>query len=87
MATFDTPAIEGTRGVLVNMGLGTPLSRAFVAGSVIGIAAYVLKLPRTCFDEDGEMRPFAVVSKAPTATNAHFLAVPVAAAALAYVFT
>ena len=37
-------------------------------------------------DEDGQMRPLALVSSAPTATNTHFLAVPLAAA-VAYLFT
>lgn len=87
MAAMEEPVIEGVRGVLVRAGLATPLSRAFVAGTVVGLAAYAVGQPKMCFDEKGEMKPFKMVSSAPTATNYHFLAVPIAAAAAAYVFT
>ena len=86
MAAIDTPHIEGLRGMLVHVGLGTPLSRAFVAGTFVGLAAYALKLPSVAFDEKGQMRPLALVSQEPTATNYHFLAVPVTAAAAAFLF-
>ena len=87
MAAIDEPRIEGLRGILVKVGLANPSSRAFVAGVAVGIGAYALKCPSQCFDEDGQMRPLALVSSAPTATNTHFLAVPLAAAAVAYLFT
>ena len=87
MAAMQDPVIEGTRGVLVNMGLATPLSRAFVAGTAVGIAAYAVKWPTAAFDEEGNMRPLSLVSKDPTATKVHFLAVPLGAAALVYLFT
>lgn len=87
MAAMQDPVIEGTRGVLVNMGLATPLSRAFVAGTAVGIAAYAVKWPTAAFDEEGNMRPLSLVSKDPTATKVHFLAVPLGAAALAFLFT
>jgi hypothetical protein len=87
MAAIDDPYIEGMRGVMVRAGLATPLSRAFVAGTVIGLAAYVVGWPKSSFDDKGEMRPFSLLSSAPTATTNHFLAVPVGAAAIAYVFT
>ena len=87
MASMEAPHIEGFRGVLVQAGLATPASRAFVVGTFAGIGAYMLKMPRAAFDDKGEMRPLAFVSSAPTATNTHFLVVPVTAAALAYLFT
>lgn len=87
MAGVDPPAIEGFRGVLVQAGLASPASRAFVIGTAIGLGAYALKIPKVSFDEKGNMRPLALVSKDPTATNSHFLAVPIAAAAVAYLFT
>ena len=87
MAAVDPPAIEGMRGVLVKVGLATPLSRAFVVGTAVGIGAYLLKVPSASFDEEGEMRPLALVSNAPTATYAHFLAVPLTAATVAFLFT
>jgi len=87
MAGIEPPTIEGLRGVLVQAGLASPLSRAFVAGTVVGIAAYAVKWPRDSFNEEGSMRPLSLVSKDPTATNSHFLAVPLGAAAIAYLFT
>lgn len=87
MAAIEPPVIEGVRGVMVRAGLATPLSRAFVVGTVVGLLAYAIGWPRDAFDEKGEMRPFKLVSSAPTATTHHFLAVPVSAAAIAYVFT
>jgi hypothetical protein len=86
-AGFEPPTIDGARGILVHMGLATPTSRALVVGSAVGILAYALRMPAVAFDEEGNMRPFKPLSKAPTATNAHFLAVPVGAAALAFLFT
>lgn len=87
MATTPEPAIEGIRGIAVYCGLGTPAARAFVVGTMVGLAAYAVKQPAMSFDEEGKMRPLALVSKAPTATNAHFLAVPLTAAAAAFLFT
>tara|TARA_B100001094_G_C17769902_1_gene594500 strand:+ start:306 stop:569 length:264 start_codon:yes stop_codon:yes gene_type:complete len=87
MAAMEPPRIEGVRGIMVHAGLATPISRAFVVGTVVGIGAYALKMPTASFDEKGEMRPLSLVSKAPTATMSHFLAVPLGAAILAYVFT
>ena len=87
MAAVEPPVIEGLRGVLVRVGLATPMSRAFVAGTVVGLAAYAAGYPKSAFDDRGEMRPFSLVSRAPTATTNHFLAVPLGAAAIAYVFT
>jgi hypothetical protein len=80
--------VQGLRGQLVLAGCGTPLSRAFVAAVVAGTLAYALKMPTQCFDEEtGKIRPLAYVSKDPTATKQHFLAVPVAAGVAAYLFT
>tara|TARA_B100000212_G_scaffold342571_1_gene330725 strand:- start:2145 stop:2408 length:264 start_codon:yes stop_codon:yes gene_type:complete len=87
MAAIEPPVIEGMRGVMVKVGLATPMSRAFVAGTIVGLAAYAVGWPQASFDEKGEMRPFSLVSKAPNATTHHFLAVPLGAAAIAYVFT
>jgi len=83
----DPPAIEGIRGILVYAGLGTPVARAFVTGVTVGLGAYMLRMPAACYDQDGQMRPFKPLSSAPTATNYHFLAVPLAAATTAYLFT
>lgn len=84
---MEAPMIEGWRGIAVHTGLGTPLSRAFVAGTAVGIATYALKWPRESFDEEGQMRPLSLVSKDPSATKFHFLAVPLGAAVAAYLFT
>jgi hypothetical protein len=87
MAAIEPPVIEGVRGVMVRAGLATPSSRAFVAGVVVGMAAYCVGYPKCSFDEKGEMRPCSLVSSAPEATTNHFLAVPLGAAAIAYIFT
>lgn len=87
MAAIEEPVIMGARGVLVKMGLASPMSRAFVAGTVVGLGAYAVGYPQSSFDEKGEMRPFSLVSSAPTATTNHFLAVPLGAALIAYLFT
>ena len=79
--------IEGARGMLVMCGLGKPSSRAFCAAVAVGITAYAFKLPDAAFGEEGEMRPFKGVSKAPNATYAHFLAVPLVAGTAVYLFT
>ena len=50
------------------------------------MGAYALRVPRATFDEEDRMRPFKLVSKAPTATYTHFLVVPLTAAILASVF-
>ena len=81
------PVIEGSRGVLVKVGLATPSSRAFVVGTAVGLGAYALGMPKVSFTEDGQMRPLKHVSSSPDATYAHFLAVPLTAAAIAFVFT
>ncbi len=83
----QAPVIEGARGVLVKAGLGTPLARGFVVGVLVGGVAYGLGVPKQCFDEDGQMRPLKGLSKAPTATYTHFLAIPLLGASIAFVFT
>lgn len=80
------PRIVGLPGYLATIGLDTPLKRAFVAGGLVGMGAYALRVPRATFDEEDRMRPFKLVSKAPTATYTHFLVVPLTAAILASVF-
>lgn len=84
---MDPPVINGARGLLVKAGLATPASRAFVVGSVVGMSAYALGVPRATFTDSGQMRPLAFVSKDPEATNYHFLAVPLGAAALTLLFS
>jgi hypothetical protein len=80
---MDQP-IQGARGILYYVGLGTPSSRAIVAATAVGLAAYAMGLPTAAFDEEsGEMRPLKGLSSAPNATYYHFLAVPVSAAVVA----
>lgn len=88
MASNATPKIEGLPGIMVYSGLGTPFARAFVVGALSGVALYAVGMPRACFDdEDGGMRPFKLLSSAPTATYAHFLALPVVLGGAAFLFT
>lgn len=79
--------VSDVRGVLVKMGLGQPISRAFVAASVVGGVAFLAKMPKVSFREDGSMKPFEALSAEPDATKLHFLFVPVAAGVAAFLFT
>ena len=76
-----------TPEVLAHMGLASPAARAFVVATGVGVAAYATGFPKSSFTDDGEMRPFALLSPGPHATYAHFLALPVAAGVFAFVFT
>ena len=79
--------IKGAPGVLVHMGLGQPMSRAFVAGAVVGAVSLVAKYPQAAFRDDGSMKPLSLLSAEPDATNTHFLLVPVVGAAAVFLFT
>lgn len=78
---------RGLRGVLVQLGLAKPSSRAFVTGVFAAGLCYVAKYPREAFRRDGSIRPSALFSTEPDATDIHFLYVPIGAAAAAYLFT
>lgn len=84
---MDGDRIDGARGILVKLGLGEPVSRGFVVAVAVGITAYAFKLPGACFGEEGEVRPFKGLTKAPNATYTHFLAVPLAVGAAVSLFT
>jgi hypothetical protein len=79
--------VNGIRGVLVMCGLGTPLARAFVAGTVVGIVAFAAGLPKSAFTEDGQLRPQAGLSNDPEACDYHFLVVPLSVALAVGLFT
>lgn len=79
--------VNGIRGILVKVGLGTPSSRAFVVGTVVAGVAYLARQPTAAFREDGSMKPLKALSPEPDATNTHFLLVPAVAATAAFLFT
>lgn len=79
--------IEGWRGVMVSMGLGSPMSRAVTMGLLTGILSYSLKYPHDAFQRDGTIRPSAHMSPSPDATNTHFLLTPLAVATTTFLFT
>lgn len=79
--------VQGTRGALVMLGLGDPLSRGIVAAALGALVAFAIKLPSSAFTDEGDMRPFKLVSVDPQATYAHFLIAPVAVGTAAYLFT
>ena len=79
--------IKGARGVMVHMGLGEPVSRAFVAGAIVGAVSLAAKFPKEAFRDDGSMKPLSLLSAEPDATTTHFLLVPVVAAAAVFLFT
>ena len=83
----EEKTVEGVRGVLVLLGLGHPLARAFVAGTLTGIVMFTAGLPKSAFTEDGCMRPQAGLSSDPEACDYHFLVVPVSVALAVAAFT
>ena len=85
MATFE--AVTDARGILVKLGLGQPMSRAFVAGCAAATVAFAVKHPSESFREDGSIKPLKWLSPSPDATNTHFLLVPAVAAGAVYLFT
>jgi len=79
--------IQGLRGVLVVCGLGHPLARAFVAGTLVGVIAFTAGLPRSAFTEEGYMRPQIGLSSDPEACDYHFLVLPLSVALVVGLFT
>jgi len=80
--------IEGWRGMMVHMGLGSPTSRALSVAITVGGASYAMGYPRKAFRRDGSMRPFAPLSAESDATvSDHFLLIPVVAGTAAFLFT
>ena len=55
--------IKGMRGVMVHMGLGEPISRAFVAGAIVGAVTLAAKFPKEAFRDDGSMKPLSLCSR------------------------
>ncbi len=85
MGTVQT--VDDMRGVLVKLGLGQPVSRAFVIATAVAGIAYIGGFPKASFREDGSLKPLKYLSPEPDATTTHFLLVPTVAAAAAYLFT
>lgn len=88
--SFNVPSatINGYQGLMVYLGLATPLSRAFVAGVGVAAIQYVTKTPNAAFDEDGAMRQWSLMyPHNPEATDKHFLILPIGIATAAYFFT
>tara|TARA_B110000261_G_scaffold82268_1_gene94560 strand:+ start:4851 stop:5108 length:258 start_codon:yes stop_codon:yes gene_type:complete len=83
----DGTRVDGLQGVLYLAGLGEPWVRGVVAGSLVGVVAAATGLPKSRFDEEGKMRPWKVISSDPEAVYVHFLAIPVGAALIGYLFT
>lgn len=84
---MSTVVNEGIRGTLVELGLGTPSSRAFVIGVTAAGLLYLAGRPKASFREDGTMKPCRLLSPEPDATMTHFLLCPVGAAVAGYLFT
>ena len=79
--------ITDTRGMLVKLGLGQPSARGFCSFAAAAGLAYLAAYPKTAFDDEGKIRPWKALSPAPTATNAHFLILPVGVGVACYLFT
>ena len=76
------------RDVLSKVGLAYPGARAFVAGVAVTSLLYCTGLPKGAFDEDGNIRPFSLMSAGPDAVcTKHFLVCPIAVTAAVFLFT
>ena len=84
---MDEAESIGTRGILVALGLSTPLKRAFVASVLVGIITFTAGLPKAAFTEEGELRPQRGLTNDPQATNYHFLVSPLSAGLIVFLFT
>lgn len=86
-ATFET--VTDLRGVAVKLGLATPTSRAFVAGTVAAGVLYAMRVPAGAFREDGSMKPLQTLSPEPDAApwSQHFVLTPSLVAGAVYLFT
>ena len=88
MPVLEQPVIEGWRGVMVSMGLGTPGKRALTAMLATGAVAYVTKYPQAAFRADGTMKPARITgSAAADAADRHFLLTPLTVGVAVYLFT
>ena len=90
MSGYNIPSasINGYRGLMVYLGLASPLSRAFVTGAGVAAIQYVTKAPTAAFDEDGAIRPWSLMNpQNPESTDQHFLIVPLGVATAVYLFT
>ena len=75
------------RGRLAMMGLGNPMSRAALAGAVVGGASYCCAEPKMFFRKNGTARPWTMTSAEPDAMPCPFFLVPITAALVVYLFT
>lgn len=87
MATRGT-LVQDWRDVMVLVGLGQPLARAFVAGVGTATLLYATGTPSAGFRDDGSIKPFSLLSPGPDSVGSkHFLVLPVAIAGAVYLFT
>ena len=87
MPLIEQSVVEGWRGVLVTVGLASPMKRGLTAVLLSGALLYTLKYPRTAFREDGSIRPATFQSRAADATDTHFLLTPLAIGGAVCLFT
>lgn len=73
--------------LMVKLGLATPLSRAFLAGTIAAGLAYIGRYPSSAFGTNGALKPIGLFSREPGAGNAEFLYVPVGVTFAAYLLT
>lgn len=80
--------MQDWRDVMVVMGLGTPASRAFVAGVAATGLLYSSGYPKEAFREDGTIKPFGPLTPGPDGVSQkHFLVLPLVVATSVYLFT
>lgn len=80
--------VQDWRDVMVMFGLGSPVSRAFVAGVGATALLYATGYPAAAFNEEGGIKPLSLLSPGPDGVGAkHFLVLPVAIATGVFLFT
>lgn len=83
--TFEV--IEGWRGMMVKLGLGSPGARGITAAAVSAVVAYAVGFPSASFRKDKSLKYWSLVKPGPDSTHAHFLVVPLVVGTAAYLFT
>ena len=74
--------------VMASIGLGQPISRAFVAAVATASLFYLTSFPKDAFREDGTCRPFALFVPGPdSVTGKHFLVAPLIVGATVFLVT
>lgn len=79
--------IEGPRGMMVKLGLGSPGARAITSAALAATVAYAVGFPASSFNKDKSLKYWSLVKPGPDSTHAHFLVVPLVVGTAVFLFT